>query len=316
MRQIFAVASWGLLLAVIGPNVQSSRSSLTLDEFQQVIKFGTLAVPTIILSLAFIKISVACLILRFQQNRAERIFLHALIAFITATHTGFFLFVFLQCRPLAATWNMSIRNGKCVGTDVVGRVSNTNTGVTISTDIILSIFPVTFLRQIRRPLMEKVLIGVLMAMGMAAAGVSVAKAVVTHQWVAASDSLSMGARISMLSCLELFIGITAACSPSFKPTVQRFMVSLGITFRSRYPFSFFRSHNESASPDEIPPGPLQEFNTHSNVTVKSNVFSFSEMEGLSKESTQVVVESPGCMGEQERSPSRASERIHGPGEVV
>jgi hypothetical protein len=316
MRQIFAVATWGLLLAVIGPNAQSSRSFLTLDEFQGVIKFGALAIPTTILSLALIKISVACLILRFQQDRTEKIFLYALIGVVAATHTGFFLFALLQCRPLAATWDLAIRNGKCISPATILKVSNTNTGITISTDIILSLFPITFLRQIQRPLVEKMLIGVLMAMGMAAAGVSVGKAVVIHQWATASNSLSMGARISMLTCLELFIGITAACSPCFKPTVQKLLVSLGITFSFRSPVSFFRSRNGSSTPNEVPSGPLQEFNTHSDGTVKSHVFSFSEMEDLSKESTQVGMEALGSGSEQERSRSRGSEGSPRHGEVV
>ncbi|KAE9370243.1 hypothetical protein N431DRAFT_426637 [Stipitochalara longipes BDJ] len=308
-----AVATWAMLLAVIAPRL-SSQPSVTLYEFEQVIKFGALAVPVDILSIACIKISVACLLLRFQQNRTERVFLYALIGVIIASHLSFFLFDLLQCIPLAASWDFSIQGARCVSHETFTKVSNSNTGITIATDFILSLFPITFLRQIRRPFLEKALIGVLMAMGLAASGVSVAKAVVVHQWASAVDSFAMGFKVSMLTCVELFIGIIAACSPSFKPIVQRLLASLGITFRFRSPM--FRSGYGTPFPNEVPSGPLQEFNTQSDGTVKSHVFSFSEMDDLSKESTKVGVEGLASGSEQERDHSRASHDSHIPGDVV
>jgi hypothetical protein len=175
------VIDWALLLAVISLGVPPSRSFLTLDEFQQVIKFGVLSVPIWALSIACIKTSVACLLLRFQQTRIWRISLYALIGVTIITSVGFFIFTFFQCIPLAAAWDPTIQGARCVGSNIFRIVSNTTSGINIATDIILSLFPLTFLRRLRRPLMEKVLVGVLMAMGMVASGASLTKAILIRK---------------------------------------------------------------------------------------------------------------------------------------
>jgi hypothetical protein len=314
-RQIFAIATWGMMLAVIGPCAPSSKSFLNLEEFDNVVKFGALSIPTDILALASIKISVACLLLRFQQNKIGKIILYALIGLLVATHATFFLFILLQCIPLAATWDPAIPGAKCVSHKALGIVSNSNTGITIATDVILSLFPITFLRQIRRPLMERALIGVLMAMGLAASGCSVAKAILVKKWATGVNSFSNGFELSMLSCDEIFLGIIAACSPCFKPTIQRLLTAMGITF-SGGPRSFVERVPGTSTPNQIPSGPLQEFNTHSDGTTKSNVFNFSELEDLSKESSQVGAEGLGSRSEEERHLSRGSDRIQGPDDIV
>ena len=176
IHKVFAVVTWALFLAVIAVCVPSSRSFLTLNEFQQIIKLGALGNAPWICSIACIKISMACLLLRFQQNAIWRMFLYGLMVLITATSAGYFLFDLLQCIPLAATWDPTIQGAKCVSTNTIRIVSNTISGINIATDIVLSLFPLTFLRKLRRPLMEKVLVGVLMAMGMAAAAASITKA--------------------------------------------------------------------------------------------------------------------------------------------
>jgi hypothetical protein len=167
-------------MVVIALCVPPSRSFLNLDEFQRVIKLGVLGVPIWTLSVACVKISVACLLLRFQPSRTWRIFLYSLIAMIIVTSVGFFLFDLLQCIPLAAAWDPTIQGARCVGSNTFRIGSNTNSGINIATDIILSLFPLTFLQKLRRPLLEKVLVGVLMAMGMAAAAASLAKAILVR----------------------------------------------------------------------------------------------------------------------------------------
>jgi len=304
-----------MLVSVIAARL-SSQPFISLYELEQIIKFGALAVPVYILSIACIKVSVACLLLRFQQNKTEKIFLYVLIGMIIASHISFFLVDLLQCRPLAATWDFSIQGAACINYDTFTKVSNSNTGITIATDFILSLFPITFLRQIRRPFLEKVLIGVLMAVGLAASGVSVAKAVAVRQWASAVDSFTIGFKISLFTCAELFIGIIAACSPSFKHVVQRLLASLGVTFRTRSPLPIFGTGDGSAPPREAPSGPLQEFSTQSDGTAKSHVFSFSELEDLSKQSTTIGPDGLGSGSEQDRDHSRGSHESHVPSEIV
>lgn len=195
-------------------------------------------------------------------------------------------------------------------------MSNTITGITVATDIILSLFPIAMLRQIRRPLMEKVLIGVLMAMGMAASATSVYKAFLVKEWATAKDSFGFAFQVAMLTCSELFLGITAACCPCLKPVVQRWLESMGVSFKPKAPQSFLRREHRNAIPGGVPSGPLQEFNTDTGGTTKIDVFHFSEMEDLSRESGNLSAERSGSRSGQEGSRSSISCGSHTPRDDV
>ena len=280
------MTTWSLLFAAIAPAVLP-QPFITNNQLTRILKFGALAVSTAILSIAFIKISVACLLLRFQQDRTGKLFLCILIGIIIVTHIGFIIFDLLQCIPFAATWDTTILEAKCVSHNSFRIVSNVSTGVNIATDILLSLFPIAFLRQIRRPLQEKILIGLLMAMGLTAAGASIAKAILVRQWAVAVDSLPIGFQISMFTCVEIFLGIIAACSPCFKPYVQRLLTSMGLDFKFHHAQSVSRSLCRCSPRNIDHSGTLQEFNTHSDGTAMSCVFSFDETQGLSEETTKI-----------------------------
>jgi hypothetical protein len=304
-----------MFIATIGPVAPSSKAFLDTPEYNDIVKYGILACPTDVVSLASIKISVTCLLLRLQQSRIGKIFLYVLMAVIIISHVSYFLFVLLHCKPVAAGWNYTIQ-GKCASQQVIGNVSNAINAITIATDIILSLFPITILRQIRKPLMEKVLIGVLMAMGLAASATSVYKLVLVKEWVSANDTFGFGFQVAMLTCSELFIGITAACLPCLKPVVQRWLESMGVSFKPKAPQSFLESEHGNGIPDGVPSGPLQEFNTHTGGTTKTDVFNFSEMEDLSRGSSNLGGEGSGSGSEQERSLSRSSYSNHIPRDDV
>ena len=80
-----------------------------------------------------------------------------------------------------------------------------------------------------------------MAMGMAASAASITKAVLVHQWAYAIDTFKFGFAISMWTCVEMFIGIIAACLPSLKSTIQKLLTKVGIDFTADGLPSFFKS---------------------------------------------------------------------------
>ncbi|KAH8667570.1 hypothetical protein BGZ60DRAFT_409540 [Tricladium varicosporioides] len=266
---VFAIAEWTLLLVGIAACIDPSRSFTDIAGLQQVIKVGVLAVPLWICSMACIKISVAVLLLRFQQNTIWKRFLHALIGLLVLSSACFFLFDLLQCRPLAATWDTSITGAKCTSANTFRIVSNVTSGFNIATDVILSLFPLTFLLKLRRPVTEKVLVIVLMGMGMAASGASITKAVLVQQWVNEVYTFSMGFSISTWTCVELFIGMTAACLPSLKPMIQRGLAALGINFAFTETHSFFQSINHSAAEAGLPQPHNENGGSRNNVPLRS-----------------------------------------------
>ena len=232
-----------------------------MNDVEYIIKLGVIGISFWGVSVTCIKVGVAVQLLRFQSHRLWRLFLYVIIGFIVATSAAYVLFDLLQCIPLQTTWDLSITNKNCVGNTVFQKVSNTQSGVSISTDIILSLFPLTFLRHLRRPRSEKVLIGVLMAMGMAASAASITKAVLVHQWVYAIDIFKVGFAISMWTCVEMFIGVIAACLPSLKSTIQMLLTKAGIDFTADGLPSFFKSFSTRSEGTETQPVESFKFST-------------------------------------------------------
>jgi hypothetical protein len=144
---------------------------------------------------------------------------------------GSSLVAILQCIPLAAIWDPKHHlDAKCVGPGRVEYVSNFVGGFSIATDLVLSLFPLTFLLRLRRPRVEKVLISILMAVGLTASAASITKAVYIQNWVNDPDGMFFGFTISTLSTMEMLIGSIAVCLPCLKSTVQGGLMRCGIGF--------------------------------------------------------------------------------------
>ncbi|RDL29924.1 uncharacterized protein BP5553_10551 [Venustampulla echinocandica] len=250
---LLAVVDWALLLAVLARCTNQSASFITLPMLEQTIKFGIIATSVWNVSIACIKCSVACLLLRFPHRLGWRMVLYAVIGVVVACSTGSFIFNLLQCQPLAAAWDVTIVGARCVGPAGIRIGSNVSSGVNIATDFILSLFPLTFLPKLRRPGIEKLLVAILMAMGLTASAASIAKAVLIRSWGTTDDWFPIGFAISTWTCVEMFLGIIAACSPSLKPVVQRFLTWFGIDFSHSGAFSFFGSiHQDPDRADTSP----------------------------------------------------------------
>lgn len=215
-------------------------------------KLGILSVPFWAASIACIKISVAIQLLRLQQSRPGKIFLYIFIGIVAVTSLAFIVVNVVQCIPLEAAWDItgSIQGAKCIDHHIFSQVSNAQSYGNAAMDLILSLFPVTFLRKLRRPRTEKVLIGVLMGVGLTASAASLEKAAVVRQWAhEVSDPLKIGFSISTWSCIEMFLGITAACLPCMKATFQRLLTAIGVNFTPKGSHSFFKSFSTFTKKD-------------------------------------------------------------------
>ena len=93
--------------------------------------------------------------------------------------------------------------------------------------MIISLLPVTFLRTLRRPFHERVLIGCLMAAGMAATGIAVARLVRIMGYLGKGGP-RVNVEQDILWGLELTIGVLTASIPTLKAPVHRLLLSWGV----------------------------------------------------------------------------------------
>ena len=92
----------------------------------------------------------------------------------------------------------------------------------------LSLLPITFIYGLTRPLHEKVLIGCLMAAGLAATGVALARLFLIMGYVPIGKlGPAMNMVQDLLWGLELTIGVLTASIPTLKAPVHRLLLDWG-----------------------------------------------------------------------------------------
>ena len=157
-------------------------------------------------AIGFTKISIACMLFRLQQDdRYWRVFLYLmmLVSLVIAVTTSAVLFS--ACRPVSAMWGHSIPHAVCLPMDVVSIGILLTAAITILTDIVLSLLPLTFIIKIRRSLRERILIVCLMGLGLIAASASVCKIVL----------------VSKTNLTGMFLDIVISSSSSVMPLFRR-----------------------------------------------------------------------------------------------
>jgi hypothetical protein len=94
-------------------------------------------------------------------------------------------------------------------------------------DLTLALMPIRLIRNLTRPLTEKILIGILMATGLLATGVLCAK-LSTYPTFGQGDPMQATVGPSTWTKLEELCGIIASCLPSLKEPGEKALRKIGI----------------------------------------------------------------------------------------
>ncbi|KAH7169900.1 hypothetical protein EDB81DRAFT_940887 [Dactylonectria macrodidyma] len=179
---------------------------------------------------AFMRISVAFLLLRFRNSQRPS---WALVLYIVIV-TQFVLAVaalviqITMCRPTRAFWE-PVEDFRCLPALFSQVWGYCHTGLGIFTDLLLSAMPITFVLRMNILLWNRIVICFLMAAGLWTAATAMVKTVHIAQFTAASgDTLWHMYFLTFWSQLEEVIGIIAACIPCIKARVEALLRSFGV----------------------------------------------------------------------------------------
>jgi len=192
-----------------------------------------------------IKVSVCVTLLRIQDKQWWKLCIYFLMAVVVAYGVGNTIFILLECRPLAAAWDKDHNPGaQCLPGSAVTNASNIGSGLSIGTDALLSLAPVSFLWNLKRPLRERIVVFFLMGLGLFAAVCSLMKLLVVGSFTKPNaDRGYLGMGISFWTIMEQLVGIIAGCTPFLKPLFQRCLVRLGVDMTGRTKKSGYYNQN-------------------------------------------------------------------------
>ncbi|KAK2758676.1 hypothetical protein FQN54_003366 [Arachnomyces sp. PD_36] len=178
------------------------------------------------LSVSLIRMSVALSLLRLSMNKVWKGTLWGLLIIQFFTSVGWMVAILAWCRPLRGVWEY-VEDTQCWDFKyevLYGWVTN---GIYALMDLAFALMPIKLVWKLRRPLREKILIGILMATGLFATIAACAKGVAFKNF-GHGDMLSNGVPTTFYAKIEEQLGIIAACIPCLKVPAERFLRQMGI----------------------------------------------------------------------------------------
>jgi hypothetical protein len=190
-------------------------------------------------SVAWIKTSVALLLMRLRPTTGWRWFFYIMLSiqFVTATFAS--IMHLTLCIPIEALWTPTNINKRCWGNAAFHASLTVTSIIVILTDMMFALLPLSFLHHIRVSHRDRVVIGLLMALGLFASAASVVKTVYVHQFDEGGDFPGKGLSICLWGSIEVQVGIIAACIPCLRAGFLRFLNRIGVHTSSR-PVSHLR----------------------------------------------------------------------------
>ncbi|KAM7195511.1 hypothetical protein V8F33_006681 [Rhypophila sp. PSN 637] len=184
-------------------------------------------------SVAFAKISIACLLLRLKSPTSEGLWpwkvpLYFLILVQIACAVTANIVQLTQCRPIRAIWNPTIPGAQCQD-PWIAHLAIYITGVlAIMSDIFLATAPISFLKNVRRSVRERAILIFLMGLAAFTAVATVVKLPMVEPYGKHGDALSDTIGIMEWSSIEAYMGIIAASVPCLKSPFEGFLRRVGV----------------------------------------------------------------------------------------
>jgi len=188
------------------------------EQLLQIAKWQMAFQIGIIMCTLLTKISISLMILRIKDTKALRYILLTMMFFITGATIAMIITELVSCIPLKALWTPSI-GGKCIAPAKVYDVAYVQSGVTIVTDLCLTISPIVILWNVKINKKRKILICVLMSLGLVATICNALRSAF-EQRLLVSDPSYASTPVTIVCIMEMGSGIIAACIPACMPLLK------------------------------------------------------------------------------------------------
>ncbi|KAM7211422.1 hypothetical protein V8F06_013200 [Rhypophila decipiens] len=186
---------------------------------------------------AFGKISIALLLMRFKRTTPWKIFLWIMIAIQVLSAMTANIIQGAQCKPIEASWNpmilMTDPTASCWDPNNVQASVYVMGAIAVTTDVVFALIPVSFLRKVQRPMREKVVLGFLMGLGVFSAAAVVVKLTYLGPFGKSQDPLYDIVPLATWSVVEELLGIIAACVPTLKSPFEKVLRRVGLLSTAR-----------------------------------------------------------------------------------
>ncbi|PLB35670.1 uncharacterized protein BDW47DRAFT_109952 [Aspergillus candidus] len=167
----------------------------------------------------FVKTAILVFYLRLSPEKRFRQITYGIIAFV-AIYTLVSLLIFtLPCRPIAATWDVTLlADAKCINQfDFV----YANAAFNILSDLMALVLPIRLCWNLQATFKQKLLLMFLFAMGSFACVVAIIRVVTMMPFINSNDFTWFKVTLAKWCMVEINVGIICASLPALRPLLIR-----------------------------------------------------------------------------------------------
>ncbi|KAK4210901.1 hypothetical protein QBC37DRAFT_23341 [Rhypophila decipiens] len=247
----FDLLNWVLILLALRYGFARPTPYVPLDDQPKARAFQYFAQHASGWAIGFGKLSIALMLFRLRQDRLPwRIFLWgmmiwAMVISITVSGT-----LFAVCKPVRAMWDFTLFAASpppvCQDFDHINRGILACAAMTVITDFILSLLPLSFILQLQRSLRERIIVSIVMGLGLIASAASLCKIVAVTTDKLTGDGLVDGVNVTFWGILEIQLGIIAACTPCLKRLAENGLRRIGFMSKSGPTFYHAEGNNTTS----------------------------------------------------------------------
>ena len=115
-EKISATANWGLIVETVRHTGGRHIVYISPDDLTTVFRLSFIGNILWLWSVTFIKVSIALMLLRIKQTKTWKWAIWSMMAILAASATASTVAELLQCSPIAANWELALRQTSCWGT--------------------------------------------------------------------------------------------------------------------------------------------------------------------------------------------------------
>ncbi|KAF7131116.1 hypothetical protein CNMCM5793_004103 [Aspergillus hiratsukae] len=221
---IAQACAFGVLACFIGESHRGLghyTSDIGMEDLMPLSKWMFFHAIVIVLGISSVKISLAFFLLRFaSQNKFLKKFIIGALVFLILFTIACVLTLVFQCYPVSAAWDYSQRaTAKCYSNKTYLAIGEFNSAINIVTDFVFATLPVFMFYNIQINKRTKASLMGILSLGYFACAAAIAKTVYQSRVFEEKNAWRDG-EFLIWNCVELNVGIVAACFPTIKPLVK------------------------------------------------------------------------------------------------
>lgn len=220
---VFALANTialeGVVIWAIFNGLGKHTTELDQYEFGVQFKLVLASGVTWLLGTVFIKFSVLWLYTRVFSTKEFKRQAHIMMGVVGCYGIAFFVLFMTQCRPIDQQWNPH-KGGSC--RDLVIQ-ELTSVSLNMIIDIIIVFLPLPVLWNLQLATRSKLVVSVMFSIGLITIGVMAWRLQFTIATLHDPDFVFNLYDIGLISLLELWLGVIAACIPTLGPLLKSYV---------------------------------------------------------------------------------------------